>query len=149
MVTINSAGKVKIKGAGTAKVTIRAEKTRLYEAASKTITIKINKAANPLNVKGKTAKIKAKNKNQTLKVTKVIRFKKKGQGTMSYSLVSAAKGGKSYKKYFKVNKKTGKVTVKKGLAKGNYTLKLKVKAGGNTNYKASKVKTVSWKIKIQ
>lgn len=36
-----------------------------------------------------------------------------------------------------------------GLKKGTYKVKLKAKAGGNTNYKASAVKTVTFKIKVK
>jgi len=110
------------------------------------------KAANPLSVKGKNVKIryaKIKKKAWKLGVSKVIRFRKKGAGKMSYKLSSAKKGSKSYKKYFKVNSKTGAVTVKKGLKKGTYKVKLKVKAAGNTKYKASSEKTVTCKISIR
>ena len=67
----------------------------------------------------------------------------------SYTLVSAKRGSKTFKKYFKVNKTTGKVTVKKGLKKGTYKVKVKVKALGNSNYKASAVKTVTFKVKVK
>ena len=67
----------------------------------------------------------------------------------TYTLSSAKQGKKSVKKYFKINKKTGKLTVKKGLKKGTYTVKVKVKANGNTNYKASTVKTVTFKVKVK
>lgn len=110
------------------------------------------KIANPLSVKGKTAEVrysKLKKKTQSLDITKVIKFVKKGQGTNSYTLSSAKKGSKSYKKYFKFSSKTGKVTIKKGLKKGTYTLKVKVKAAGNTRYKPSSLKTVTIKIKVK
>ena len=112
----------------------------------------IKKAANPLKIKAKTPTVKyscLKKKNQTLAVTKVITFIKKGQGTMKYTLSSAKKGTTSFKKYFKVNAKTGKVTVMKGLKKGTYKVKIKVKAAGNKNYKASAVKTVTITLKIK
>ena len=48
-----------------------------------------------------------------------------------------------------IAKKTGKVTVKKGLKKGTYKVKVIVKAKGNTNYKASAVKTVTFTIRIK
>ena len=84
-----------------------------------------------------------------LKVGKVIKFKNKGQGKLSYKLVSAKKGKKSFKKYIKINKKTGKVTLKKGLKKGTYKIKVRVKAAGNENYNPSAYKTVTIKLKIK
>ena len=43
--TVSSAGKVTIKGAGTAKITISASATENYQAASKTITVTVNKGS--------------------------------------------------------------------------------------------------------
>ena len=77
-----------------------------------------------------------------MKVTKVVKFTKKGQGTLTYKKV---KGNKK----ITINKKTGKVTVKKGLKKGTYKVKVKIKAKGNANYKASAFKTVTFKIKVK
>lgn len=107
-------------------------------------TFKINKAANPLTVKGKTAKVKfsdVKRKTQTLAISKVVTFSKKGQGTLTYVKSSG-------NKKITINKKTGKVTVGKGLKKGTYNVKVKIKAAGNANYKASAYKTLTFKIKI-
>ena len=81
-----------------------------------TIEFSIEKAVNPLKVKGKKVKIKSKKlkkKNVRVKVSKCIRFVKKAQGTKSYKLISAKKGKKNFKKKFSVNAKTGKLTVKK------------------------------------
>lgn len=103
------------------------------------------KAANPLSIKGKTATVgyaDVKNKAQTLAVTKVISFTKKGQGTMSYTKASGNAN-------ITINKKTGAVTVKKGLAKGTYKVKVKVKAAGNAKYKASAVKTVTFTVVVK
>lgn len=105
----------------------------------------INKAANPLKVIAKTVKVKSsklKKKSQTLKVSKVVKFTKKGQGTLTYKKV---KGSKK----IAINKKNGKVTVKKGLKKGTYKVKVKIKAAGNANYNASAFKTVTFKIIIK
>ena len=108
-------------------------------------TYTINKAANPLKIKGKTVKVKFQKlskKTQKLKVSKVIKFTKKGQGTLTYAK-------KSGNKKITINKKTGKITIKKGLKKGTYKVKVKVKAKGNANYLASAYKTVTFKIKIK
>ena len=104
----------------------------------------IVKAANPLTIKGKTAKVKykkLKKKAQSLAVTKVIKFQKKAGDKKNYKLVSAKKGKKSFKKYFKINKTTGKLTIKKNkkMKKGTYKVKIKVKALGNAAYKPSPV----------
>ena len=105
----------------------------------------INKAPNPLTVKAKTAKVKyskVKKKAQSLAVTKVIAFAKKGQGTMSYTKSSG-------NKKITINKTTGKVTVKKGLKKGKYKVKVKIGAAGTVNYGASAIKTVTFTIRIK
>ena len=109
-----------------------------------------NKAANTLKIKAKTATVKGstKGKKGTLKktkklaVTKVIKFTSKGQGAKTYVK-------KSGNKKITIAKKTGKVTVKQGLKKGTYKVKVKVKAAGNANYKASKWKTVTFKIIVK
>ena len=122
--------------------------------AIKTIDWKINKAANPLKMKPKTASVKykkLKKKTQTLAVTRMIKFTKKLNDKKTYTLVSAKKGSKSFKKYFKINKTTGKVTIKKNkkMKKGTYKVKVKVKAAGNANYMPSSVKTVTFKVKVR
>ena len=122
--------------------------------ADKKVKWTISKAANPLKVSAKTATVKyskLKKKTQTLAVTKVIKFTKKLNDKKTYTLVSAKKGSKSFKKYFKINKTTGKVTIKKNskMKKGTYKVKVKVKALGNSNYKASSVKAVTFTIKVK
>ena len=111
----------------------------------------INKAANPMKLKAKTAKVKrskVKKKARTIKRAKVVTVSK-AQGKLSYKLVSAKKGKKNFKKKFKINAKTGNVTVKKGLKKGTYKVKIKVKAAGSANYKASAWKNVTFKVKVK
>ena len=112
---------------------------------TKSTTFTINKAANTLKIKAKIAAVKyskVKKKNQTLGVTKVIKFTSKGQGTKTYIK-------KSGNKKITIAKKTGKVTVKKGLKKGTYKVKVKVKANGTANYKASAWKVVTFKIIVR
>jgi len=145
------AGKVTKKATDTSTGTI--VYTCTVCGVTKTETIpKLNRKANPLNVKAKTATIKykkLKKKTQKLAVTKVIKFRKKTNDKKTYTLSSAKKGKKSFKKFFKINKTTGKLTVKKGLKKGTYRVKIKVKALGNSKYKASAVKTVTFKVKVK
>lgn len=126
--------------AGTATVEILG-KGRYIGSVTKTFTV--GKAANTLKVSGKTASVKykkLKKKKQTAAVKKVLK-------------VSGAKGKVTYKKKsgnkkITVSKTNGKVTVKKGLKKGTYKVKVKVKAAGNSNYKAV-TKTVTFRIKVK
>ncbi|MBQ9014696.1 MAG: leucine-rich repeat domain-containing protein [Firmicutes bacterium] len=142
---VDSAGKVTIKGAGTAQITIRASATEKCNAAVRTITVTVSRAANPLAVKAKKATVKyskVKKKAQTLAVSKVISFTKKGQGTVTYTKTSG-------NKKITISKTTGKLTLKKGLKKGTYKVKVKVTASGNSNYNASAGKTVTVTIKVK
>ena len=135
---------------GTGKVTITAKGDGYKGTITKTFMIV--KAANPMTVKGKTAKIKyrkLKKKNQTLTVSKVMKFTKQLKDKKTYTLSSAKKGKKNFKKFFTINKTTGKLTVKKGLKKGKYKLTVKVKAAGNANYNASAWKAVTFTVKVR
>jgi len=139
---VDAAGKVTIKGAGTAKITITAASTDNCLAASKVVTVKVNKAANPMTVSGKTASVsvsKVKKGNQTIAKAKAFTVSK-AQGTVTYAKASGnAKITVS---------KAGKITVKKGLKKGTYKVKVKVTAAGNGNYnKLTKTVTITVKVK--
>ena len=104
----------------------------------------VTKKKNPLKAKGKTYKVKyktLKKKTVSTKVSNVIKFYNKGQGTRTYKKTSG-------NRKISVNKKTGKVTIKKGLKKGKYTLKIKVTAKGNSKYKSKSV-TVTSKIVVK
>ncbi|MEE1169540.1 MAG: Ig-like domain-containing protein, partial [Anaerovoracaceae bacterium] len=106
---------------------------------------KTSRKTNTLAVKGRKATVKYKSlkkKAKSLKVTKVIKFKKKGQGTKIYA---KAAGNRK----ITINKKTGKVTMKKGMKKGLYKVKVRVKAKGNTKYKPSPWKTVTFKVRVK
>lgn len=108
------------------------------------------KLSQPMKVSGKTVSIKYKTlrkKAQTVAAKKAYTIKKK-QGKLSYTLSAAKKSSKNFKKYFKINKKTGKITVKKGLKKGLYKVTIKIKAAGNSRYKAGTKKAVV-KIKVK
>lgn len=101
--------------------------------------------ANPMTVKGKTAKVKYKKlrkKAKTLSVSKVIKITKRGQGSLLYAKV---KGNKK----ITINRTTGKVTVKKKIKRGTYKVKIKVIATGNDTYRDSGWKTVTVKIKVK
>ena len=126
------------RDAGTYQVTARLRKGIL--AGAGTAEFIIRKSDNMLSVKSRTAKIsyrKLKKKSRTLVVSKVIRFKNKGVGQLTYTAVNNSRK-------ISINKKTGTVTLKKGIKKGTYKLKVKVRADGNNNYNAV-AKTVTAK----
>ena len=131
------------KAIGKATVTITGKADRNFKGTI-VKTFEITKKTNTLKVKAKKATLKAKvlkKKPQTLKVAKVIKVTKKGQGKLSYAKASG-------NKKITINKKTGKVTVKKGLKKGTYKVKVKVKAAGNKTY-AAVTKTATIKIVVK
>ena len=103
------------------------------------------KENNPLNISGKTAKVKYKKlrkKKQTLNASQVINGLDTARGAKTFYKV---KGNKK----ISINKNTGKVTIKKGLRKKTYKIKIKVKAAGNNGYYASGYKYATIKIKVK
>lgn len=140
VVTVDKNGKVTIKGAGTAKITVTAKKTTKYCEATKTITITVAKISPTVKTSVST------------KTYKYATIKKKAQVfTLGASVNS--KGTLSYKKLsgssaIKIDAKTGKLTVKKGLKKGTYKVKVQIKAAARGSYNAgSKTVTVTVKVK--
>lgn len=103
------------------------------------------KYQNPLEVKGKTAKVKykkLKKKAQKLDVSKVIEVITPAEGDMSY----VKKGGN---KKITINKKTGKVKIKKGLKKGTFKVTVNVQAAGDDYYQPSDVQKVVFKVRVK
>ena len=115
--------------------TIKAATAALEDAIKNAVA----KKANPMKVKAKTVKAKAK---KTMKFAAKKAFTvKKAQGKVTYKQTTK-------NKKIKVAK-NGKVTVKKGLKKGKtFKIKVKVTAAGNANYKKG-VKTVTLKVKVK
>ena len=138
--TVDKNGKVTIKGVGTAKITVTAKETDTYKKATKTITVKVAKAA---------PTIKTKVSAKTLKYASV----KKSSQSFTLGATVNSKGTLTYKKTsgtsaISINSKTGKVSVKKGLKKGTYKVKIQIKAAAKGNYNsASKTVTVTVKVK--
>ena len=123
--TVDSAGKVTAKGAGTAKITIYAEETNNYEAAApKEITVTVSKAAQSITAKAAASSV-AVGKTTTVSIT-------------------GAKGTKSYKSsdttVAAVNASTGLVTAKKV-----GTVKITATSAATSNYNAAS-KTVTIKV---
>ena len=127
--TVDAKGNVKAKGVGTVKITATNNKV------SKTVTIKVVKAANPMKVTAKKTVTANSKKNTTIKSVVTV---KSAQGKVTYKTNNK-----------KVTVKSGKLVVKKGLKKGKtVTVKITVKAAGNKNYNAAS-KVVSVKIKVK
>ena len=142
-------------GTYTAILKLRDKKNTIWsdgKIADKKVKWIINKANNPINIIGKTVKIKykkLKKRKKGIAVSKVLNFTNQVSDMKTYKLSSAKKGKKSFKKYFKIYKTTGMVTVKKGLKKGTYKVKVKVMALGNMNYNASAFKLITFKVKVK
>ena len=103
-------------------------------------------AANPMKAKGLMATAKAsklKSKSVTIARSKVIKFKAKPKGKVTY--VKVAKGSA---KALSIGKNSGAVKVKKGTKKGLYKLRVKVTAAGNWAY-ASKTQVVTVKVRVR
>ncbi len=122
--TVDAAGKVTAKGGGTAKITITAAETAQYNAASKTITVNVAKAAQSITAKAAAPVIFA---GQTTSVS-----------------VTGAKGTRSFKSsdttIAAVDKSTGKVTAKKA-----GTVKITAASTATAQYNAAS-KTVTIKV---
>ena len=138
--TVDSKGKVTVKAAGTVKITISAKASASYKAATKTITLKVEKA---------TPVVKTKISSKTLSYSAL---RKKAQAfTLGTSVTS--KGKLTYAKTagssaFTVNKTNGKITVKKGLKKGTYKIKVKISAKATAKYNAG-TKTVLVTVRVK
>lgn len=147
IVKVDSTGKLTPVKVGKATITIKAAETSTHKSATKKVTVTVVKGTNPLAAKAiKSSVTVSYSKVKSAKVTLAsnIKITKKGAGSTTYSNAS----NNTTAKKFSVNKTTGKVTVPKGTKKGTYTIKVKVKAAGNTNYKAGS-KVITYKIVVK
>ena len=138
--TVDRKGKVTIKAVGTAKITITAKATSSYKAATKTLTVKVAKAAPVLKTK-----ITSKNVSYSALRKKAQVFtlgaSVSSKGTLTYAKTAGSSA-------FTVNKTNGKITVKKGLKKGTYKIKVKISAKATANYNAG-TKTVLVTVRVK
>lgn len=114
------------------------------QAGSSVVPVR-QKAANPLSVQGKTARIKyrkLRKKTQTLNITDVVRFNMIGEGAMTFAKASG-------NKKISVDNNTGRITVKKGLKKGTYKVNIVMKAAENEDYEESPVSAATFKIIVK
>ena len=91
------------------------------------IPFEILPTENTLKASGLTANIQYSDKQQTVGITKLIKYDDPGQGAKTYKKVS----GDSK---FTVNEKTGEITVGAGVKIGTYEIKLNVSAAGDRNH---------------
>ena len=125
------------------QIVARKSSTSAFVAESSVFTYNY-KSANTMTVKAKkAAKVsarKAKKKNQSVKISKVLTVKK------PIGKVTYAKASGNAK--IIVNKATGKITLKKKIKKGTYKVQIMVTAAGNaTHVKTTKKVTVKIKVK--
>lgn len=144
--TVSTKGVVTGKKAGTVKITITAAKTSNWKKATKTISVKVVKAKNPMKASAKKATVnvaysKVKSAKKVLATNVTVA---KAQGKVTYSNASTNATAKK----FKVAAKTGKLTIPKKTKKGKYQVILKVKAAGNSSY-LSVTKTVKYYVKVK
>ncbi len=130
--TVSSAGKVTIKGIGTAKITITANETGNYKKSVKTVTVK------GAPKKPAISKVTAKKKSMTVKMASKVSTTK---GT-TYQIAYRVKGTSKWK--YKTTKKQS-LTIKK-LKKGK-KYQVKVRAYKGTYYSAWSAAKTTAKIK--
>ena len=121
----------------TPPVTTPSTDTTTSTATTTTTTTTTGKKANTMKVAASTKRVSSAQLVSKTKKVKAL-YVTNAKGTVKYTRVSGSK-------YLKVNKKTGKITVAKGTKAGTYKIKVKVRAAGNSSYKA---KTVTKTVKV-
>ena len=99
-----------------------------------------------MKVQGKNTSLsvkKVKSKARTIEAGKVITFKKKAAGKVTYKKKSVSKNAGKF-----TVAGNGKITVAKGTPAGKYTVKVNVTAAGDNNYKKGTA-TATFKITIK
>ena len=143
--TVSAKGVVTGKKAGTVTITISAQESGSYWAATKQVKVTV-KLANPLVAKAKKATVvvsAAKVKVSAQALASNIAVSNKSNGRLTYANASSGVA-----KQFKVNAGNGKVGVPKNTKPGTYTVKVKVTSAARGNYVAG-TKTVSFKVWVK
>lgn len=130
VVKVTEDGAVKPVGEGTAVITICAMESARYNAASRTVTVLVERGEQSITCKNAS---KTYTRAQMKKKKRTFAIGAKANGAVTYSITD-----KKSKKYLSVSKK-GKVTLKKKTPKGTY--KVKVTAAATAKYKKA-VKTI-------
>lgn len=131
--TVDSTGKVYVKGAGTVNLTITAASTGKYAQATKTVKITVKKATQTISLNNASKKYKAsalKKKSVSFK----IGAKDSGSGKLSYKVLTG-------KKYISVSS-AGTVKVAKKAKKGTYYVRVSAAATSNYNAATKNVKII-------
>ena len=137
--TVDKNGKVMIKGVGTAKITITAAAKNNYKAATKTVTIKVAKAAPTIKVKTTSANVRYANLRSRAQVFS-LGASVNSKGKLTYKKVSGSSAISVAS--------NGRVTVKKGMKKGTYKAVIRVYAGAKGNYNSG-YKTVTVTVRVR
>lgn len=135
VVKVDYMGVVSAVGNGAATVTFRMYDGSDRVCCSGTCRVYVGRD-NPMTVKGKTVRLKAKTlkkKKTVLSLAKAMKVTG-AKGAVTYRLAKATKNGKKVTGKFKVSRKTGRITVKKGTGKGLYKLRVKAAVAGNKAY---------------
>lgn len=137
---VDKNGKVTVKAVGNAKITISAASSSNYNAASKTVTIKVTKPAPTIKVKTTSATVKYANLKKKAQIV-ALGASVNSKGTLTYQKVSGSS-------VITVNAKTGVLSVRKGTKKGTYKVTVKVKAAAKGKYNAG-TKNVTVTIRVK
>lgn len=137
--TVDKNGKVTIKGVGTAKITITAAAKGNYKAATKTVTIKVAKAAPTIKVKTTSANVRYANLRSRAQVFS-LGASVNSKGKLTYKKLSGSSAISVAS--------NGRVTVKKGMKKGTYKTVIRVYAGAKGNYNSG-YKTVTVTVRVR
>lgn len=121
-------GKVTAKGAGTIKITVYAASSSNYNAASRTVAVRVNKAAPAIRVKITSANVRYTNLRTRVQ-TVALGASVNSRGTLSYQKVSGSG-------VITVDRRTGRLSVRKGTRRGTYKVKVRIRSAARGIYNA-------------